>query len=269
MVKKLMEIKPCKNNIGAEIKTDLNHLDNTKISKLKNSLDNFGIIFFRNQNLNSESYIKFAKGFGTIAHYPMLKGLSNEFPEITVVERKETDKGPSFGEQFHTDSSYTQQPPRYTMLMGKLVPPRGKGNTEFASQYHAYEALSDQYKSKLENLEGIFSSSGPISVTRLEREQEKGTGKARDFEATHKIINEINNRKAIYCSPGHMIKIKGLNKIEDKNIRNFLFEHQIKREFILSFEWEKNTIAIWDNRSILHQATPFSGKRIMHRITIQ
>ena len=66
-----------------------------------------------------------------------------------------------------------------------------------------------------------------------------------------------------------MIKIKGLNKIEDKNIRNFLFEHQIKREFILSFEWEKNTIAIWDNRSILHQATPFSGKRIMHRITIQ
>ena len=66
-----------------------------------------------------------------------------------------------------------------------------------------------------------------------------------------------------------MIKIKGLDNLEDKKIRNFLFQHQIKHEFVLSFEWEKNTIAIWDNRSILHQATPFSGNRIMHRITIQ
>ena len=269
MVKNPMEIKPCKNNIGAEIKTDLNKLNNEKIITLKKSLDSFGVIFFRNQNLSSESYIKFAKNFGEIAHYPMLKGLSEKYPEITVVERKETDKGPSFGEQFHTDSSYTKKPPRYTMLMGKLVPPRGQGNTEFASQYLAYEALPEKYKDKLENLEGIFSSSGPISVTRLEREQEKGTGKAKDFEATHKIINKINDRKAIYCSPGHMIQIKGLDNLEDKKIRSFLFQHQIKNEFVLSFEWEKNTIAIWDNRSILHQATPFSGNRIMHRITIQ
>ena len=39
----------------------------------------------------------------------MLKGLSNKFPQITVVERKISDKGPSFGEQFHTDSSYTKR----------------------------------------------------------------------------------------------------------------------------------------------------------------
>jgi len=34
-------------------------------------------------------------------------------------------------------------------------------------------------------------------------------------------------------------------------------------------EWEKNQLAIWDNRSMLHQATPFKGNRIMHRITIK
>ena len=41
-----------------------------------------------------------------------------------------------------------------------------------------------------------------------------------------------------------------------------------KKKFQYSLEWEKNQLAIWDNRSMLHQATPFKGNRIMHRITI-
>ena len=59
------------------------------------------------------------------------------------------------------------------------------GNTEFASQYLAYDNLPDKYKKKIENLKGIFSSSGPISVTRIEREREKGTGKSKDYKSVH------------------------------------------------------------------------------------
>ena len=60
-----------------------------------------------------------------------------------------------------------------------------------------------------------------------------------------------------------------IDKKDSDKLKDFLFKHQIKKEFVFSFEWEKNSIAIWDNRSILHQATPFSGNRIMHRITVQ
>ena len=35
-----------------------------------------------------------------------------------------------------------------------------------------------------------------------------------------------------------------------------------------ALEWEKDQLAIWDNRAMLHQATPFKGNRILHRITI-
>ncbi len=269
MVKKVMKIKPCKNNIGAEIVSDILKVSNEEIKKIKKTLHEFGVIFFRNQNLSPAEYVKFAENFGELADYPMLKGLSKEFSKITVVERKPTDKGPSFGEQFHTDSSYTLNPPKYTMLMAKVVPARGQGNTDFASQYLAYKNLPDFYKKKLENLQGVFSSSGPISVTRIEREKEKGTGKSKDFIAKHKIILKIDDKKTIYCSPGHMIKFDGISDEESEKIKNYLFQHQIKKDFLFSFEWEKNTIAIWDNRSMLHQATPFKGSRLMHRITIQ
>ena len=264
-----IKIQPCKNNVGAEISCNLKTAGEEEIKKIKEALNGFGVVFFRSQNLDSKSYIKFAKNFGPLADYPMLKGLSNEFPEITVVERKASDTGPSFGEQFHTDSSYTKNPPRYTMLLGKIVPEKGLGNTEFASQYLAYEKLPEKYKKKIENLKGIFSSAGPISVTRVEREREKGTGKSKDFKSVHRIIRKINKRKSIYCSPGHLVDFLNTDRKEAEKLKKFLFKHQIKKEFIFSFEWEKNSIAIWDNWSILHQATPFSGNRVMHRITVQ
>ena len=90
------------------------------------------MIYFRNQKLNSDNYVKFAKKFGKLANYPRLKGLNKKYPQITVVQRKSTDKGPSFGEQFHTDSIYTKKPPRFTMLLSKLVPKKGQANTDLS-----------------------------------------------------------------------------------------------------------------------------------------
>ena len=75
-----LKIKPCKKNIGAEIICKLEFIDNKQIKIIKKSLYKYGMVFFRNQNLNSKSYIRFARKFGQIAHYPMLKGLSSEFP---------------------------------------------------------------------------------------------------------------------------------------------------------------------------------------------
>ena len=83
-----IKVQPCKNNIGAEISCSLKTASKEEINQIKEALNGFGVVFFRNQNLDSESYIKFAKNFGPLADYPMLKGLSKEFPEITVVERK-------------------------------------------------------------------------------------------------------------------------------------------------------------------------------------
>ena len=225
------------------------------------------MIYFRNQNLSSVNYLKFAKKLGTLADYPRLKGLSSKYSKITVVERKLSDKGPSFGEQFHTDSIYTKKPPRFTMLLSKKVPKKGRANTEFSSQYLAYNNLPKKLKNKFKNLRAIYSSEGPISATTQEREREKGK-KKNELISKHKIIKKINKKLSIYCSPGHFISFNNLKKKEEIKLKSFLFRHQIKKKFQYSLEWENNQLAIWDNRSMLHQATPFEGNRIMHRITI-
>ena len=268
---KNISIKPFKNNVGAFIDLDLNAANKDQINNIKNALDDYGVIFFKNQNLNSENYIKFAKHFGELADYPMLKGLDN-YPEITVVEKKPDEKI-MFGEGWHTDSTYTINPPKYTMLYSIKTPARGKGNTRFASQYLSYENLNEEIKNKIGNLKAIFSADGPISKTRDDRTVEKGTGiDPKSLFAEHEIVrvNNQNNKKSLYLSPGHVTGIVGLKKEESKKLLNYLFKHQIKPEFIYSFEWEPNCIAIWNNHAVLHNPTnDFNEHRVMHRITIK
>jgi len=261
-----IKIEPFKNDIGASIICDLKAIKAHEIEEAKEALNNYGFVCFRNQNLDPGEYLEFAKLLGKIKDYPMLKDLEG-YKGITVVERKEEDKGKSYGEGWHTDSSYLNKTPRYTCLMGKIVE-KDQGQTLFASQFASYEALDQKTKDKLKNLVGIFSSAGPISETRLERESERGTGKAKDFISEHPIVKTVKNKKALYLSPGHTIAIKDLSEQDSKNLLKFLFNHQTKKEFQMNFSWEKNSIVIWDNYSIIHSATPFVGRRMMHRIIL-
>ena len=263
----MIRIIPKNNEKAAEVKCNIKCLSKVDIKKIKSSLIKYGLIYFRNQKLSSKDYLKFSKNFGRPMLYPRLKGLNKLYPQITVVERKSKDKGPSFGEQFHTDSSYTKKPPRFTMLLSKVVPKKGKANTNFSCQYLAYEKLPKKMKNKLKYLKGIFSSNGPIAKTTLERTIERGKLR-KELKMTHNLIKTINKKKTIYCSLGHFIGFSKNEKHLDKFKIN-LFKHQIKKEFQYSLEWEKNQLAIWDNRSMIHKATPFNGNRKMHRITIR
>ena len=267
-----IEVQPCKNNIGAFININLNKINNDIINEIKVSLDEFGVVFFRNQSLNSSCYVQFAKKLGICANYQRLKGLDG-FPEITVVEKKANEKI-MFGEGWHTDSSYTKQPPKFTMLYSIKTPEKGKGNTLFASQYASYENLSKEDRKKIEKLKAVFSAEGPISKTVAYRVAEKGTGvNSKLLFAIHPIVkvNERNKKKSIYLSPGHVIKIVDMDEKESASLLKYLFKHQVKQEFIYGFEWEENCIALWSNYAMLHSpVNDFTGvERIMHRITVQ
>ena len=263
-----LKIFPKKKNTAAEIVCNLSSINKTDLANIKRALNEFGMVYFRNQNLTSKQYLSFAKKIGKPALYPRLKGLNKKFPEITVVQRKKKDKGPSFGEQFHTDSSYTKKPPTFTMLFSKLVPRKGLANTEFSSQYLAYENLPKKYKTQINKLSGTFSSKGPIAITTIERVKEKGKLN-KELKANHKLVKTIGKKKSIYFSAGHFVGFNSRQNRKLNELEKYLKKHQIKKKFQFSLEWEKNQLAIWDNRSMLHQATPFNGNRIMHRITIK
>ena len=155
------------------------------------------------------------------------------------------------------------------MLMGIEIP-SGQGNTIFSSGFNAYEKLPAKIKDRIKDAKGIFSSAGPISVTRLEREKEMGIKSSESMEAEHPIVKTVCGKKTLYVSPGHLMKIKNVKEEDADYLKNYLIEHVNKQEFIFSYEWSKGDICLWDNLSILHMASEIKNcKRIMHRITIK
>ena len=262
-----IEFEPTNNKVGCFIFTNLQEIKVDQILEIKKLLNKYGVLFFKNQSLTPEQYINFSSNFGIPAKYPMLKP-HNDFKDIYVIERKKTDTGKSFGEGPHTDSSYLENPPRFTFLQAIDVPEEGKGNTLFYNQFLAYEALPEEIKQKIENLKGVFSSQGKIAQTRELRMADHGTSGTKEIKSEHNLVQSINGKKTIYCSPGHVVGIVDLNN-EQEELINFLSSHQIKENFSYSFSWKKGDIALWSNRSMLHAATAFSGNRKMYRITIQ
>ena len=269
---KNISIIPGKNNVGAYVKNvNLNNLDQIRANEIKNTLNQFGVIFIKEQNLNPESYQNFAKFIGQPVIYPRLKGLDKKFPFINVIERKPDDKNLSFGSSWlHQDTSYlADDRPRYTMLMGIEIP-NGQGNTIFSSGFNAYEKLSADIKDKIKDATGVFSSAGPIAITRLEREKEMGIKSSESMEAEHPIVKTVDGKKTLYVSPGHLIRLKNVKEEDEDYLKNYLIEHVNKQEFIFSYEWSKNDICLWDNLSILHMASEVKNcRRVMHRITIK
>jgi len=260
-----------KNNVGVHIENiDLKNLHKDQILSIKDSLNNFGVIFFKKQNLDSIAYQNFAKLIGELVVYPRLKGLEN-FPYINIIERKPDDKSLTFGSSWlHQDTSYLgDDRPRYTMLMGVDVP-KGQGNTIFSSGFNAYEKLPNKIKDKIKNATGIFSSAGPIAITRIEREKEMGMKSPKILEAEHSIVKMVNGKKTLYISPGHLMKINNVNETEENYLKNFLTNHVNKEEFLFSYEWSNGDVCLWDNISVLHKASEIKNcKRVMHRITIK
>ena len=73
-----------------------------------------------------------------------------------VVKREADETSTLFADNFHSDWSFLAQPPAGTLLFGNVIPPVG-GDTLFANQYDAWDALAPSMKALLEGSSAVAS----------------------------------------------------------------------------------------------------------------
>jgi taurine dioxygenase len=269
-----MKIRKIAGALGAEISgIDLTKkLDASGAAEVRHALLDHQVIFLREQDLTPQQFLDFARAMGTPIEYPFVKGLEG-FPEIIEVKKLENERL-NFGGIWHSDTTYLEVPPMGSMLLSREIPPYG-GDTMFANQYLAYEALSDTMKRLLDGLLGISTSAkADVSKTREDRMKSDGKQEApRNYVAEHPVVrtHPETGRKALYVNVAHTAGIKGMTEQESAPLLSFLFEHQVKPEFTCRFAWTPNAIAFWDNRCAMHNPiNDYHGfRRVMQRITLQ
>jgi taurine dioxygenase len=268
-----LDIRRIAGALGAEIHGVAleRELDAETVAALRQALLDHLVIFFRDQNLPPERFLALARRFGEPIEYPFVRGIDG-FPEIIQVAKLEHETV-NFGGIWHSDTTYLELPPMGTMLVAREVPPVG-GDTLFANQYLAYEALSDGMKKLLDGLCAV-NSSAKANTTRTREDRIKSDPSRRpndDFVAEHPVVrtHPETGRKALYVNVGHTVRFSGMTEEESTPLLDYLFRHQTRPEFTCRFPWRAGSLAFWDNRAAQHNPiNDYHGyRRVMHRITL-
>src|SRR4051812_21733733 len=177
--------------IGAEIGgVDLSAVDDATVADIRRAWLKLWVFFSREQALEPEHFLAFARRIGEPVEYPFVKGIDG-FPEIIAVT-KLPHETINFGGIWHSDTVYLERPPMGTLLLAREVPPVG-GDTLFASMYAAYDALSPGMQRLLDGLRAVNTSAlADVSKTREDRMRDAGSDRGsegdKEFVAEHPVV---------------------------------------------------------------------------------
>ena len=260
--------------VGAEIEgvNLAGNLDAGLIADIRAAWLEHQVVVIRGQDLTPAQQLAFATAIGEPDIYPFLTGLDG-YPMITEVLKKEDEKV-NFGGVWHSDTTYQPCPPMATLLYAKTLPPTG-GDTLFASQYHAYEALSDALKAVLDGLYAVNASGKKrVASTRSERLKDSSSGVDPEaWQGIHPVVrtHPETGRKALFVNVAHTVAFDGWSEEESRGLLEYLFAHQIAPEFQCRLKWQPGDVAFWDNRCVQHYPlNDYHGhRRLLHRITLK
>jgi len=246
-----LRVTPCSPTVGAEISgIDLTKpLQPSEVQAIREALLEHCVVFFRDQQLDNEAQKALGLHFGELhrsvgGNVTHSHALADD-PAVRKFHFDEHSEAVS-GETWHTDQSCAAIPPMGSILYLHTVPPKGGGDTMFASMYAAYDGLTDRMKAYLQGLTATHDGSRVFERT------------ADNIPPTsvHPLVvkHPETGRKLIYFTGAVVTKINELTELESNHVMAFLADHCAHPDFQFRFRWEPHSVAFWDNRCAHHRA---------------
>lgn len=256
---------------GIDIARDLD--DEVVIAEVRRAFVEHQVVFFRDQELTPAQQVRFGSRFGPLNIHPYVAGMPSQ-PEVMEIIKEPEDRL-NFGGGWHSDMSFLERPAIGSILYAVEVPEFG-GDTLFASQAAAYDALSPGLRKTLEGLNAVhsasreYSSQGHSAQKRQSMSVVEAEGDTGEYIHPVVVTHPETGRKGLYVNPAFTMRIEGWSVRESKALLDFLFEHSRYEGFTCRFSWRVGSVALWDNRSVWHFAlNDYQGqRRHMRRVTV-
>jgi len=274
----VVDVRALAPSCGAEVfGLSLTEASSAAMQQVRAALAQHAVLFFRDQRFTPGQQLDVTRLFGPILRVPYIQHM-DAYPDIIAVQKEADERRISnFGGTWHSDFSFLDEPPSYTLLYALELPALG-GDTLWASQYAAYEALSDGMQRLLDPLWAVqtawpHGTKGPGPGTAVSR----SVGMVRndpsaDREVLQPVVrvHPVTGRKALFVNPVYTQRFEGMGEDESRPLLNYLFGHATRAEFTCRLRWAPGTLAVWDNRCLLHLAiNDYDGsRRLLHRTTV-
>lgn len=228
------------------------------------------VLFFRDQDVPPTVFQEFARRFGDVLPhlaYPLVAGTE----DVQILES--TPDNPSKIEVWHSDMTFGERPPGFTLLHGQVIPEYG-GDTLWASATQAYATLSSELQTFFAGLtaQHDFRQGFKESLAEPGGAERLADAVAANPPVTHPVVrtHPQTGKKSLYVNALFTTQINELTPLESAQMLKFAYQHIVSEEHTVRLSWRPNTIAIWDNRSTQHKPVNdfFPQHRRMHRTTI-
>ena len=273
-----LQVEPSGGACGARITgVDLKQpLDSETVAAIRGAWLEHHVLAFPDQFLNDDELERFTLQFGKFGDDPFFAPIAGR-KHIAAIRREADETSPLFAESWHADWSFQARPPSGTCLNAIEIPPVG-GDTLFANQHLAWEALPAARQARYADLIAIHSARLPYAPDGTYGAKDKGRSMdirpsaAALATQTHPLVpaHPETGRRGFYSTLGYIIGIEGMPQDESIALLLELQTWQGDERFVHAQKWEPGMLVMWDNRSVLHKATGgYEGyRRELHRTTI-
>lgn len=277
-----IEVRPLTGALGAEISApgggplDVRSLTDEQWDEVRQASVDHLVVFFRDQDLDLDSFSGFAERWGPFGDDPFVAGLDSH-PHVVRVLKEADEKVPLvFGGAWHSDWSFQATPPAFTILYGHDVPEHG-GDTLWANLYLAADHLSAGLRSTLAGLRAVHSPQKAYGAQATHNELVEHMrilyGEDAHLRRAQPILRRHpdSGRTALFVNWGYTETIEGWAPDESAALLSHLYEVSQHPAYTCRFRWRPGSIAVWDNRCTLHNPiADYAGqRREMWRITIE
>ena len=252
-------------------------LDERTLNRLRIAWRRHGVLLFRRQSLSESELVRFFSHFGNSEVIVRTDWQSRNRDEVIHISNMKDASGRSIGGlgsgelDWHSDQSYMTHPATGALLYMVEMPNEG-GATYWANLQQAYDALNEETRSQIADLEAIYDyakrqssydDEAPLSAS-LRRKTPP---------VLHPLVcvNPQTRRQSLYIDPSTMVGISGVSAKKGAALLAQLSAHATQPCFVYTHHWQIGDVVMWDNGQVLHRRDHFgeATPRWLKRLTCQ
>jgi len=277
-VSKSLALRPLTPKLGAAI-SDVKLADDMSddvFRAIYQAFVRYQVLLFPPQDVPPARQVSFARRFGAVQIHVMKQYHADGFPELYRLSNLDENGNPNGRHPdkgtlaWHTDGSWQRVTGQATIIYGEVMPETG-GETHFADMYGAYERLDARWKARIANMRAVHNLD--FSRTRRHGEDPMTDAQRREKPPVDQPVVRTHpetGRKCLYLGD-HAEYIVGMPYDEGRALIEELNALAIHPDLTYEHRWTARELLLWDNRCVMHRATPYDPKtqgRVIRRCTV-
>ena len=229
---------------------------------VEQALGRYGLLLVRDVDFDDAGLARFAAQFGPLQNMSRNSDAPREIIRVSNIAEDGRLKSAEDATRrqhdanllWHVDSSFLSPGATYSFLHACLVPEEG-GDTEFFDARVAWEALGPERQAELRPLATGHSI---LHSMRLVGFEAPAFSAASAPPVRRKLVRRHgpSGRDALII-PSHVERVEGLDYEQGQALIAELTRIAAAPERVYRHRWRTRDLLIWDNRCVLHRATPY------------